>query len=125
MTLSVGNAVPDLMASIAVAREGMLDMAVANAVGSNILNFWVGLGLPWAVWLPAAEGANGRIDIDTRQLVPSVLILIGVAFAYYLPLALFGKWHLGPRFGYFLLGVYLLYVLYNVAFVWLLNIYGF
>ena len=45
--LAIGTSVPDAIASIIVARDGHGDMAVANAVGSNVFDILLGLGLPW------------------------------------------------------------------------------
>jgi hypothetical protein len=45
--LAAGTSVPDAICSILVAQNGQGDMAVGNVLGSNIFNFFVGLGLPW------------------------------------------------------------------------------
>lgn len=45
--LAAGTSIPDALSSIVVARQGMGDMAVANAIGSNVFDVWVGLGAPW------------------------------------------------------------------------------
>lgn len=47
--LAAATSVPDLIASAVVARQGRGEMAVANAVGSNIFDVLVGLGLPWLI----------------------------------------------------------------------------
>ncbi|TMS04976.1 Sodium/potassium/calcium exchanger 4 [Larimichthys crocea] len=47
--LAAGTSVPDCMASLIVARQGMGDMAVSNSIGSNVFDILVGLGLPWAL----------------------------------------------------------------------------
>jgi Ca2+/Na+ antiporter len=44
---SAGVSVPDALSSIAVIKEGYGDMAVSNAVGSNVFDILVCLGLPW------------------------------------------------------------------------------
>ena len=49
--LAAGTSIPDALSSIAVARDGLADMAVANAVGSNVFDIWLGLGLPWLLYL--------------------------------------------------------------------------
>jgi Ca2+/Na+ antiporter len=48
--------VPDALSSIGVAKGGQGDMAVANAVGSNVFDIWLGLGLPWTVFMPSRGG---------------------------------------------------------------------
>ncbi|XP_074673621.1 ras and Rab interactor 2 isoform X2 [Strix aluco] len=47
--LAAGTSVPDCMASLIVARQGMGDMAVSNSIGSNVFDILIGLGLPWAL----------------------------------------------------------------------------
>uniref|UniRef100_A0A7N8Y4S4 Sodium/calcium exchanger membrane region domain-containing protein n=1 Tax=Mastacembelus armatus TaxID=205130 RepID=A0A7N8Y4S4_9TELE len=47
--LAAGTSVPDCMASLIVARQGMGDMAVSNSIGSNIFDVLLGLGFPWAL----------------------------------------------------------------------------
>ena len=49
--LAAGTSIPDCIASLVVARQGMGDMAIANAIGSNIFDIWLGLGAPWMVIL--------------------------------------------------------------------------
>jgi K+-dependent Na+/Ca+ exchanger-like protein len=72
--LAAGSSAPDLIASALVAREGRGDMAVSNAVGSNIFDITVGLGLPWLLVLIFQPGA---IAIGTDSLWASALILLG------------------------------------------------
>merc|ERR1711862_728547 len=45
--LAAGTSVPDALGSIAVAKQGEGDMAVANAFGSNVFDILLGLGVPW------------------------------------------------------------------------------
>ena len=47
--LAVGSSLPDCLSSIAVAREGKMDMAISNAFGSNIFDVFFCLGLPFFV----------------------------------------------------------------------------
>uniref|UniRef100_A0AAY5EW57 Sodium/calcium exchanger membrane region domain-containing protein n=1 Tax=Electrophorus electricus TaxID=8005 RepID=A0AAY5EW57_ELEEL len=47
--LAAGTSVPDCMASLIVARQGMGDMAVSNSIGSNIFDILLGLGFPWVL----------------------------------------------------------------------------
>lgn len=55
--LAVGTSVPDAMGSMAVAANGEADMAIANAVGSNVFDILLGLGVPWML-NGAIEGAT-------------------------------------------------------------------
>ncbi|PAA73300.1 hypothetical protein BOX15_Mlig017989g1 [Macrostomum lignano] len=49
--LAAGTSIPDLLSSIIVARDGFADMAVSNAIGSNVFDIDIGLGLPFFVRL--------------------------------------------------------------------------
>ena len=47
IVLAAGTSVPDLVASVAVAKNGQGSMAIANAIGSNVFDILLGLGFPW------------------------------------------------------------------------------
>jgi Ca2+/Na+ antiporter len=47
VVIAAGTSVPDALSSILVAKNGQGDMAVANVLGSNVFNIFMGLGLPW------------------------------------------------------------------------------
>ena len=72
--LAAGTSVPDLFASVVVARQGRGDMAIANAVGSNVFDILIGLGLPWLLVL-IFQG--GTIQVGTDDLLTSTLLLLG------------------------------------------------
>lgn len=44
--IAAGTSIPDALSSILVARDGHGDMAVSNALGSNVFDILFGLGLP-------------------------------------------------------------------------------
>jgi K+-dependent Na+/Ca+ exchanger-like protein len=50
VVLAVGTSVPDAMASMIVAKMGQGDMAIANAIGSNVFDILLGLGIPWMLY---------------------------------------------------------------------------
>jgi Ca2+/Na+ antiporter len=47
--VAIGTSVPDAISSILVARDGYGDMAVSNAIGSNVFDIDLGLGLPFLI----------------------------------------------------------------------------
>lgn len=57
VVIAIGTSIPDCMSSILVAREGFGDMAVSNAIGSNVFDINLGIGLPFII----------RIIIDMGQ----------------------------------------------------------
>uniref|UniRef100_A0AAZ1XZL9 Sodium/calcium exchanger membrane region domain-containing protein n=1 Tax=Oreochromis aureus TaxID=47969 RepID=A0AAZ1XZL9_OREAU len=73
--LAAGTSVPDCMASLIVARQGMGDMAVSNSIGSNIFDVLLGLGFPWALrTLIVSYGSV--VTINSKGLVYSVILLL-------------------------------------------------
>jgi K+-dependent Na+/Ca+ exchanger-like protein len=71
--LAGGSSVPDLIASVLVAREGRGEMAISNAVGSNIFVISVGLGLPWLLILLFRQET---ITVGTADLWSSTMVLL-------------------------------------------------
>lgn len=108
--LAAGTSAPDLIASIDVARDGRGTMAVSNAVGSNIFDVLVGLGLPWIV---AIVGLSmGTVDVGTSGLLESMFILVGTVVLLYV-LIMMGR-RLTRFEGWILLGAYVVFVVYSI-----------
>mmetsp|Transcript_7537 Transcript_7537/g.12148 ORF Transcript_7537/g.12148 Transcript_7537/m.12148 type:complete len:406 (+) Transcript_7537:1264-2481(+) len=55
LLVAFGAEVPDLVQSVVTARRGYGSMAVSNAIGSQICNICVGLGLPWTMALLSGQ----------------------------------------------------------------------
>lgn len=105
--LAAGTSAPDLIASVGVAREGRGGMAVANAVGSNIFDVLIGLGLPWVLTLVFMSQA---VEVSTEGLISSIFILSGTVIIAYIFLYTGRKlvrWE-----GWALVAVYVAYVVY-------------
>lgn len=105
--LAAGSSVPDLIASVLVARQGRGDMAVSNAVGSNIFDITVGLGLPW---LLVSLFRPGAIEIGSDGLFESALILAGTVVV--LMVFLFTGRKLSRLEGAVLMALYAAYVIW-------------
>ncbi len=105
--LAVGTSVPDLLSSLIVARQGKGDMALSNAIGSNIFDILVGLGIVWMIMiLFRGEPIQG---IAKEDLDFSITLLLGsVGFLFMMLLAL--RWKIGPRSGFVLVSAYGLYL---------------
>lgn len=125
--LAAGTSIPDALSSVVVAKQGMGDMAVANAVGSNVFDIWLGLGLPWLLVIPfKSDGGSGwmtYIEVDNGELLPNVLILFGVLI-FYLGSVIFAKWKLFPTEGYLFVALYAIYATYCIVAVWLFDVYN-
>ncbi|XP_063731076.1 sodium/potassium/calcium exchanger 3 [Eleginops maclovinus] len=102
--LAAGTSVPDCMASLIVARQGMGDMAVSNSIGSNVFDILVGLGLPWSLkTLAITYGSD--IKINSKGLIFSVGLLLASVFMTVLGVHL-NKWTLDKRLGFTCLLLY-------------------
>jgi K+-dependent Na+/Ca+ exchanger-like protein len=72
--LAAGTSAPDMIASMIVARQGRGEMAIANAVGSNIFNILIGLGLPWLIVILVFRQ---DVYVATDDLWLSIMVLLG------------------------------------------------
>lgn len=108
--LAIGTSVPDLVSSYLVAKKGKGGMAISNAVGSNIFDILIGLGLPFFLYLCfTGEG----VVVSTEGLYVSVLLLFGTVIASFFSLYLRG-WAMDYKTGYSFLGLYLLYFIWSI-----------
>ncbi len=107
--LAAGTSIPDLIGSIVVARQGRGDMAVSNAVGSNIFDILVGLGLPWVIYGLVHGGQV--ITVSTDNLLASILLLFATVVAIMFLLVV-RNWKIGHKSGLMLVGLYVAYIVY-------------
>ncbi|NXT87276.1 NCKX4 protein, partial [Anhinga rufa] len=71
--LAAGTSVPDCMASLIVARQGLGDMAVSNTVGSNVFDILVGLGVPWGLQTMVID-CGSTVCILVKSLISSLCL---------------------------------------------------
>uniref|UniRef100_A0A8C3UT55 Solute carrier family 24 member 4 n=1 Tax=Catharus ustulatus TaxID=91951 RepID=A0A8C3UT55_CATUS len=110
--LAAGTSVPDCMASLIVARQGLGDMAVSNTVGSNVFDILVGLGVPWGLQTMAIDYGS-TVKINSKGLVYSVALLLGSV-----ALTVFGihvnKWKLDRKLGIYVLLLYAIFLCLSI-----------
>ena len=111
--LAVGTSIPDLMSSIIVARKGQGDMAIANAVGSNIFDIALGLGLPW-LFIILWRGES--VQVVTENLESSIILLFATVVAL-LFLLIVRRWAIGRYAGVLLIGSYLWYLFSQIGWI--------
>ncbi|XP_049442508.1 sodium/potassium/calcium exchanger 3 isoform X2 [Epinephelus fuscoguttatus] len=112
--LAAGTSVPDCMASLIVARQGMGDMAVSNSIGSNIFDVLLGLGFPWALrTLIVSYGSV--VTINSKGLVYSVILLLASVTLTVLCVHL-NCWRLDRKLGLCLILLYAIFLLCSVGF---------
>ena len=108
--LAAGTSVPDLLASIKTAREGYGDTAITNAIGSNVFDVLGNLGITWTIG--GLLTSFRVIQVDTSSLMSSILLLI--ASSVVLVCIFFAKkFNLSRPVSVFLMGSYVLYVIYT------------
>ena len=106
--LAAGTSIPDLIGSIVVAKQGRGDMAVSNAIGSNVFDILFGLGFPWVL---ALIFISDSIAVGTANLTASVILLFATVVAT-LFLLVMRNWKIGHKSGLLLIGMYIAYCVY-------------
>ncbi|XP_016087573.1 sodium/potassium/calcium exchanger 3-like [Sinocyclocheilus grahami] len=112
--LAAGTSVPDCMASLIVARQGMGDMAVSNSIGSNIFDILLGLGFPWALRTLVVDYGS-TVFINSKGLLYSVILLLASVFLTVLSVHL-NHWRLNRRLGLGLMFLYAIFLLCSICF---------
>jgi K+-dependent Na+/Ca+ exchanger-like protein len=108
--LAAGTSIPDLISSLIVSKEGRTDMAISNAVGSNIFDILIGLGIPWIL---AILFFNEKIIVDNENLSSSIILLFATVLCMFF-LFVFQKWKLGRKSGLFLILIYVAYLIWLI-----------
>nr|XP_033504542.1 sodium/potassium/calcium exchanger 4-like isoform X3 [Epinephelus lanceolatus] len=110
--LAAGTSVPDCIASLIVARQGLGDMAVSNTIGSNVFDILVGLGVPWALQTMCVSYGS-EVMINSRGLLYSVVLLLGSVALTILGIHL-NKWRLDVKLGIYVLVLYAIFLCFSV-----------
>lgn len=125
VVLAVGTSVPDALGSMIVARAGEADMAIANAVGSNVFDILLGLGFPWMIYgfIPSFALSNdvqkqlspefGGFIVNNCGIVVSVIILFATLGLFFLTLVLF-RWKMTNKVGIVFVTLYVLYIIWTI-----------
>ncbi|TYZ63947.1 hypothetical protein PybrP1_000351 [[Pythium] brassicae (nom. inval.)] len=104
--LAAGTSIPDALSSILVARAGHGDMAVSNALGSNVFDILLGLGLPFFV---SNLVYHEPVTVKTDDLELSIFILFGILLAL-VTMLIVSRWRLRKTVGGLLVSLYVVYV---------------
>ncbi|ELU13712.1 hypothetical protein CAPTEDRAFT_22628, partial [Capitella teleta] len=118
--IAAGSSVPDAIASLIVIREGHGDMAISNAVGSNVFDILLCLGCPWLIQTTLGDSRHG-IPVYSHGLTYSALTLLSTVVFLLVATHLNG-WRLTKMYGILLI---VMYALFNVlASCYELNLFG-
>ncbi|XP_020289799.1 probable sodium/potassium/calcium exchanger CG1090 [Pseudomyrmex gracilis] len=118
--VAAGVSVPDALSSLAVIKEGLGDMAVSNAVGSNVFDILVCLGLPWFIQT-AMIHPGSHVNVTSRGLTYSTVSLLSTVIFLVVATHLNG-WKLDRQYGLILMVWYLIFIVF--ASLYELNIFG-
>jgi len=127
LLLAIGTSVPDAMASMIVAKAGEGGMAIANAIGSNVFDILLGLGLPWFIYGLVPCDAKKQIRPSNGENVGKCVIFRAEGGNMFVDLAiLYGtvglfvaamistKWKMNNQLAKLLLAMYVVYITYQI-----------
>mmetsp|Transcript_93231 Transcript_93231/g.266526 ORF Transcript_93231/g.266526 Transcript_93231/m.266526 type:complete len:540 (+) Transcript_93231:370-1989(+) len=108
VVLATGTSIPDAIGSMVAAKNGEANMAISNAVGSNVFDILLGLGLPWVL-----SGLIKGEDMAVRRdgIIEYVGILFGTVFLFLLILIVF-QWKMNSTVGGMMFFLYCAFVVY-------------
>ena len=98
--VSIGTSLPELVTSVVAARKNEVDMALGNAIGSNIFNILMVLGI---------AGAISPIAFLTENVIDIVVLLV---FSLIVWIFAWTKEKLNRKEGLCMLLLYAVYVVY-------------
>lgn len=119
--IAFGVSLPDVVSSVLVVRDGLGDMAMSNAIGSNVFDILVCLGLPWFLETCITQPGTTIPIYSEGLLYSSVMLLSTVAFLVLV--THLNGWQLTKKYGIILLVVYIIYTI--MASLYELNVFGY
>ncbi|KAK0065451.1 sodium/potassium/calcium exchanger isoform X1 [Biomphalaria pfeifferi] len=109
--IAAGTSVPDLLSSVFVARDGYGDMAVSNAIGSNVFDILMCLGVPWLI--DAIFITKTGTPINSEGMVFTVMTLLLTIMYLWGSMKCF-DWTLTPAYGIVAILVYISVIVFCV-----------
>merc|ERR1719228_1186106 len=120
--IAAGVSVPDALSGIAVVKEGHGDMAVSNAIGSNVFDILICLGLPWFLDTAIVNPQDGPVKVTSKGLLYSTFSLLST-IVFLIVASHYNGWKLDRKFGVILLIWYFIFMIF--ASLYELNVFGF
>ncbi|KAK3595307.1 hypothetical protein CHS0354_004456 [Potamilus streckersoni] len=101
--VAFGVSLPDVITSVIVVRDGYGDMAVSNAVGSNVFDILICLGLPWL--LQSIMNHGDPVQVFSGGLLYATLTLL-TTVVFLLAATHINGWKLTKKYGIVLMVAY-------------------
>ena len=81
--VALGSEIPDTISAVALAKNGYYDGAMAGAIGSQVINISLGVGLPALLLCMSSTTGSYKIDSEqTNSLWLLTTLLYAVVFTY-------------------------------------------
>lgn len=106
--LAGGSSIPEMISSAIVSRQGRGDMAIANAIGSNIFDILMSLGLPVLIYI-LVKGQD--LENLSGDGINSSVTLLFSSLALVVTLLAILRFKATKGFGIFLISLYIIYVI--------------
>ncbi|CAB0011618.1 unnamed protein product [Nesidiocoris tenuis] len=110
--IAIGMSVPQAASSIIIAKQGDGAMALSNAIGSNVFDNLICLGLPW--FLKCLIYEENFVEISSLSISYSFVILISSLLILYMAAAL-NDFRLNRTIGILLLCLYVLFAMLSAS----------
>ncbi len=109
--LAITTSMPELVVTIAALRLGAIDMAVADILGSNMLNIAIiaPVDLFYTQGAILSSASDSHLITATVVAVMSLLIIIGLRFRQRRKTFIFISWYALALIGLYVFGVYALF----------------
>jgi Ca2+/Na+ antiporter len=107
--LAWGNSVGDLFANMAVAKQGLGEMAIAGCYGGPVFNLCLGYGISFTYVSLSSFPDSFDLSLDASSVIS--LVFLYIALLSSVAFTVWNKFEMTSALGYFLLGLYCLYSL--------------
>ena len=105
--LAGGSSVPEMISSAIVSRQGRGDMAISNAIGSNVFDILISLGLPIFLY---TLFRGDLTNFGGENVTSSIFLLFATLIAFFVLLAS-QRFKAGRAVGILLIAAYIIYVI--------------
>ena len=105
--LAGGSSVPEMISSAVVSKQGRGDMAISNAIGSNIFDVLLSLGIPLLIY----NIAVGELQVVDQANITSSVFLLFVTLIGVISMLMFQRFKATRTYGLVLISTYIVYVL--------------
>ncbi|XP_023330906.1 probable sodium/potassium/calcium exchanger CG1090 [Eurytemora carolleeae] len=108
--IAAGVSVPDALSGVAVVKEGHGDMAVSNAIGSNVFDILVCLGIPWFIKTVIMDPGS-TVPVTHKGILYSTLTLFSTVI-FLIVASHINSWRLDRKYGIILLIWYFIVMIF-------------